>query len=229
MLRHLLVALPLCAAFPAKAAKFTLDREHSVFAVVTHRAGIAGALLHEHLIVAQNAQVELEYEKGNLRKALFRLRARAEDLTIDDPSDQKEWYPRLKSLRVVSEPFTPLTGIDLKEIRRTMLGPTQLDAARHPEIGVEVRHLEESAGRFEDVLMTHLAKVAVTIHGRTVERTVGVKITQLAGKRLELEAIGRFRLSEFGIKPYETALGAMKVGDEVHFVVVASAHPSHAG
>jgi polyisoprenoid-binding protein YceI len=225
MLRHLLVALPLCAAFPAKAAKFTLDREHSVFAVVTHRAGIAGALLHEHLIVAQNAQVELEYEKGNLRKALFRLRARAEDLTIDDPSDQKEWYPRLKSLRVVSEPFTPLTGIDLKEIRRTMLGPTQLDAARHPEIGVELRHLEESAGRVEDVLMTHLAKIAVTLHGRTVERTVGVKITPLAGRRLELEAIGRFRLSEFGIKPYETALGTMKVADEVHFVVVASALP----
>ena len=50
------------AAAPALAVEYAVDGGRSVFAVLTHKSGIASGLAHDHLIVAVSPAVTLDFD-----------------------------------------------------------------------------------------------------------------------------------------------------------------------
>ena len=108
-----------------------------------------------------------------------------------------------------------LSAKDIDKIERRVRSADILDAARFPRIVFEARQFEASqlpsdaAGEFRGTLAGTL-----TLHGQSRPLRFPVR-GLLAARKLEASATLTFRQSDFGIKPYGTALGTVAVLDEV--------------
>jgi polyisoprenoid-binding protein YceI len=94
-----------------------------------------------------------------------------------------------------------------------MLGASQLDAAHFPEVKAELVSLQRKESSGKDGPWN--TKLRVTIHGKTVERTLPVTWSESSGA-VKAELIGAFKFSEFGIEPYSAMLGAIRNDDLFH-------------
>ena len=63
-----------------------------------------------------------------------------------------------------------------------------------------------------------MATLAFTVHGKTVKRECPANIV-VEENGLKVDAVGAFKFSEFGIKPYSAMAGAVKNADEFHLFV----------
>lgn len=118
-----------------------------------------------------------------------------------------------------------LSDKDIAKVEGQVRGPDILDTAKFPRIVFEGRQLEAPRlpsggnGEFRATLVGTL-----TLHGKS--RPLAFPIQGRASHdKLEADATVSFRQSDFGIKPYKTALGAIAVRDEVTVEILLVALP----
>lgn len=190
----------------AYAAPLTIDPQHAVFGVVVRKAGIAQGLAHDHLITAAVAD-SIAFTRETDGGYRFEGRFSAETLAVDDPDLRRRTEPRLIELGLLDDPFGALSERQRSKVRDNMLDENQLDAARFPTIEATLLSLESSE-----------ARLSLTIRGVTHERKFKTNIAERDGA-IEVEAWGPLLFSDFGIKPYSAALGAVRNRDEFFLYV----------
>jgi len=208
--------LLLLAALPGvSAAELRIRPEESVLAIVTHKAGFASGLAHNHLVVATGYDAEFALDPESLATTRFELRARVKDLIVDDPKMQAEWYPRINGLGILDEPFGDVSDGDRRKIRDSMLGKKQLDAESFPELSATLISVRELTPPPAGEGLPWRVTVALEVHGKRVERELEARYG-VEGGRVSVEAFGVFRFSDLGIKPFSAFLGAVKNQDDFH-------------
>jgi hypothetical protein len=211
-----LAAAAAAAAAPAaRAESWRVDEQRSTFAVLTHRAGPAARLAHEHLIVARGARVELEFDREAPETTRFPVLA----LDADPTAERAALTPRLETLGVLAEPLAPIEEDDRGKIRKAMLAPDQLFADRHPEVRAELLALERRGGDGNArVALGWNARVRIEVRGVAVERDVPAR-WELVDGELRAELLAELAFTDFSIEPYSAVLGAIRNADLFHVYV----------
>lgn len=210
------------SAGSVQGGEYVVDPATSVFAVLTHRAGIASSLAHDHLVVANGARAVLEFDALSPETTRFDFTAAVEALDIDAPAHRAAWKNRFRELGIHSGDLPPVADSDRRKVRAAMLGESQLDGAKFPEIRAEVLALERGSGTGT---ATWTVPVRLTIHGKTIERRLAATWS-LAEGVLSAEIVGELHFKEFGIEPYSTLLGAIRNDDRFHLYVSVVARPA---
>lgn len=235
----LLVTLPLALAASSiagaaetAAKEYTIDPARSVFAVLTHKAGIGSGLAHDHLVVAPKPTVKLAFDPASPEATKLDFTVAVDALEIDAPDPRAAWKARFKELGIHSGELPIVSDGDRKKVRAAMLGETQLDSAKFPSIKAEVfglaRRGTATSGASGASGATQAAgtggesgwnvRLRVVIHGKTIERQLPATWSEKDGT-LTAEIFGEFRFREFGIEPYSTMLGAIRNDDRFHLYV----------
>jgi hypothetical protein len=227
-LRFSLAAAGFAWALAAGAATWQLDPDRSVVALLTHRAGIGARLAHDHLVVAPLAGVRLELEAERPEAARLAVAVRADALEVDAAAARKRWGGRLTELGALTQGLEPVPEGDRAKVRAAMLGSSQLDAARHPELRVELVSLARRGGEGDSRdAPGWTARVRLVVRGKTIEKELAARWRLEAGE-LTAEALGEMRFTELGIEPYSTLLGAIRNDDICHLFVALVARPEAA-
>lgn len=203
------------------AEPYAVDTDASVFAVMTQRGGIAARFAHDHLITAADYEAGLEIRDGAV--TAFEFRCEVEKLQVDDPDAKERWSDALEAAGLLTTPFKAIEADDRKTIREHMLDADQLDSETFPSIDASLQSVREEATEFKGESYTHVAKLAVTVHGETVTREIAANVV-LDEDGVSIEAAGAFRFTEFGIEPYSAMLGAVKNQDEFFIYCSITAH-----
>ncbi|HSH26170.1 MAG TPA: YceI family protein [Wenzhouxiangella sp.] len=182
---------------------FVVDRQASSVRLIVRAEGPMARLGHPHVIGGQVIEGEVVLARS-WRDSALRLAMDVSDLAID----RSAWR--------AAEGFAAvMDGEAVEGTRRNMLSPALLDAEAHPEILIE--SIAISGPRWQPDI-----RVLVTLAGQAREVTVPVALTI---DDQSLTATGRFVIlqSDFGLTPYATAGGALRVADEVliRFRIVA--------
>lgn len=204
LLLTLLLSTP---AVPCDAAGVVEDA--SLFAIVTHKGGMFAGKAHNHLVVASGYRASLGLDADDFARSTFEMRFPTEGLVVDEAAANRRWYPRLEALGLLDEPFSEVSAKDREKIRASMLGKGQLDAASYPEIAARVVRIEAAESTHGEQTFDHRAVLALTVHGKTVEKPVAVRLAAEEGRWL-IEAVGSFAFTDFGIEPFSAFLGAVK-------------------
>ncbi|MEO7795922.1 MAG: hypothetical protein ABIV06_14235, partial [Thermoanaerobaculia bacterium] len=166
------IPVVLIAAFalhaPLTAAEYQVDAAQSVFAVLTHKAGIASGFAHDHLIVAGKPAVHLEFDPARPEGTRFTFVVAVETLDVDAPASRTAWKGRLHELGVHSGELPPVPDSDRNKVRSAMLGESQLAGASFPEIRAEVAGLKRGEGAGQG---TWNLSLRLTIRGKSTERS----------------------------------------------------------
>ena len=226
------VAVPLFTLFPLSlllisvAAPETLkvNEADSIFAIVIHRAGVAASLAHNHLICASSYKSEAAFDPEHPEQARFRMSFPATALVVDDPKIKARWFSVIQGLGILEEPFQEMSEKDRQTVREHMLAEDQLDARNYPEISAELKALHPITARHGQTQFKYQAVVALSVHGKTVERPVAANI-EFNGGKVHVTAVGTYRFTDFGIRPYSAFLGSIRNKDEFHIFVDAEAAP----
>jgi polyisoprenoid-binding protein YceI len=155
--------------------------------VLTGRAGLLGSMGHEHLVRARGFNGRIVYVPRDLGRS---------SVTITVPTD---------SLEILTD-----AGADDRAKMRRAMRERTLQVTRFPEISFvsnAVEQVEEGKLRLRGRL---------TMTGMTRPVTVDVTLRLSTDT---LRATGGFSVkqTDFGITPYSTALGSVKVADVVRF------------
>lgn len=210
------------------AGEYTIDAGRSVFAVLTHKAGIASGLAHDHLIVATAPAVALAFDGERPETTKFTFVVAVDALDVDAPVARAAWKGRLRDLGLLAGDLPPVPEADRRKVRAAMLGASQLDGQKFPEIRAEVLGFEGAAAKAAGDESAGFLTVRLTIRGRTLERRVQATWSARAGI-LEAEAFAELRWRDFGIEPYSTMLGAIRNDDLLHLFVHIVARATAAG
>jgi len=188
---------------------YTLVQPDSVFAVVTHKAGFAARLAHNHMIYPSTYTAEASVDPAHQDQAHFRLRFPVTALVVDDSAAKTRWYPGIQAAGILDEPFPEVSEKDRQSIGEHMLAKNQLDADKYPEISAELKGIRAKASTQGEKSFAYEATVALTVHGVTVERPFAANI-EATGDAVHVEAASSFNFTDFGIKPYSAFLGAVR-------------------
>lgn len=222
-----ITAFVLTAAGLGDSAEYIIDKERSVFAVVTHKAGVASAFAHNHFIHATAYDATLAAAESAPEATKFAATVQADQLGVDDPVMQARYAPLLREWGVLDEPFGgKLSGKQRAEIRSNMLAENQLNAAEYPEIAAELRGVRPLAANTAHGA-NYEATAAITIRGTAVETSFPARI-QWDEDGLHITAVVPLTFSAFGIKPYSALLGAVRNQDQFHIVADFYARPAAA-
>ena len=201
---------------------YTIDTENSIFAVITHKAGIIARLAHNHLIYAQDYEAELTMDGDDLSTANFRIEFPVKNLVVSDVEGHERWNSSILEAGILEKPLDKTSPKNREKIRQNMLSRKQLDAEQFPNIAAALTRLREDKAEEPGHIHTHLATVEITLHGQTITRDFPVKIA-LEGDTLHIEAVVSCNFSDFGIKPYSALAGAVKNQDYFDFYINLSA------
>lgn len=196
-----------------------VEAPESFFAVVTHKEGVASGLAHEHLIVAQTLEAQLELDLADPDATTARVDLSVADLLVDDPATNVEWQAELLRRELISEAFATLKEKERQKIRRSMLSRKQLDVENHPTICAELDGVVVEGDRATGTL--HLE-----IRGQRVSRELTFAWpSPSADGSLRVDVTQSFEFTDFGIKPYSALLGAIRVADTFDVVIRVVARP----
>lgn len=227
--RIAIVALVVCWGPVARAASYAVVPEESVFAVITHKSGVAARFAHNHIIAPKQYTCRIEASGDAVEALQCELHFPVTALVADAPAAQKQWFPALKAVGILEEAFPEVSESDRATITEHMLAKGQLDAKTYPEISAKLTGLKRAPSKRGDTSFAWIATIALTVHGKTVEREMPANISLEAGV-LTAEACGGFRFTEFGIAPYSAYFGAVKNQDgfDVYVRVKAQEKPATA-
>lgn len=226
LLAGLLLAATTLAAGAAAAAEWRLDPARSVFAVLTHKAGFAARLAHDHVVVAVGAKTALDFDPERPQATRFSATANVLALEVDAPASRAGMAPRFAELGALATGLPPVDPDDRVKVRAAMLGRGQLDAADFPELAGELVALAPRAGAAAGSATAEGdAQIRLTVRGRTVAKTVRAR-WRVEGGVLTAEALGEFTFTEFGITPYSAVLGAVRNQDPFQLYVRIVARPA---
>lgn len=206
VLEAALCAVGFAQTVPPELHTYTVDREASRLYVVVHRAGLFSFLGHEHAIVPERWSSEMCLADPVPAGAHASLTLETSSLVIDTRA--------ARELAGMDEGPSADTRRDLQ---MRMLDQEHLDAARFPQIRLELRAPEEA--RNDQVR----AAGTITLHGVTRDVALPVHVTHTENGTLLLRGTLRIRQRDFGIEP-ESKAGLVKVANEVdlQFALVAS-------
>lgn len=208
----------LFAVLPVTATEYTVDYGKSIFAVVTHKAGLAAAFAHNHLVYPAEYKTELSVDGNDPLTAAFTLEFNVNALEVDAPDQQKRWFPAIQAAEILKDPFKAIETADRKTIKEHMLAKDQLDAEAYPTISAKLVSLKADRAKRGKTDYAYSAVVAFTVHGKTVEREMPANVT-VHDDRAVIDAAGEFRFTEFGIEPYSAFGGAVRNEDRFHVLV----------
>ncbi|HEY6221946.1 MAG TPA: YceI family protein [Candidatus Eisenbacteria bacterium] len=189
---------------PAQSAnrEWTIDPAASRLTVHVLPAGLLSSALHDHRFQPETWSGEIRGAPGHPENVSVEVRIAADSLR-----DHQE----------------KLSASDVAKVEGQTRSPRILDAAKFPSIHFEGRELSAAtvsdSGEVRGTLTGDL-----TLHGRT--RPVQFPVQgRIASDRMEATATVKLKQSDFGIKPYSTALGSIAVRDEVTIEISLLALP----
>lgn len=187
----MLIILPSSVA----ASPWVIDPSTGSFHVLVEKDGILKALGHDHVVAVRSSRAEFTV---GLASAALRLEIDSASLAIDDSADRR---------RAGYDETIPES--DRAKINKLMRGKKTLDIDNYPLIVFESEKIEpvdDDSGMW---------MVLGTLKLRGVSRFLEFPVTRTAeGAGFWAEGYVRLRLSDFGIKPFSSALGMVKVKDE---------------
>jgi polyisoprenoid-binding protein YceI len=184
-------------------ADWTVDAAQSRLTVNVLPAGLFASSLHTHHFQPEDWSGEIAWDPNHPDGVRVAVGVAAASLRDHQPK---------------------LSTKDIARVEGQTRGAEILDAARFPRILFEAGQLEAAqlpsgAGEFRGTLAGTL-----TLHGQSRPLKFPVR-GRVAAQRLEADATVTFKQSDFGIKPYSTALGTIAVRDEVTIEIVLVAVP----
>ena len=185
-------------------AGWSVDVAQSRLTVKVLPAGLLASTLHTHFFQPESWSGEIAWDPNQPERVRVRVRIAADSLRDHQPK---------------------LSAKDVAKVERQVRGAEILDAPRFPEILFEAGRLEAAelpAGATSE-FRGRLAG-SLTLHGQShpVEFPIQGRV---AADRLEANAEASFKQSDFGIKPYATALGTIAVRDEITLEIALVAVP----
>lgn len=187
------------------AAVYEVSSQGSQLSILVFRGGKFSRLGHNHVMTSQQVSGRV-WVHPEFARSGFELAFPVAQLVVDDP----------EARRAAGSDFPPdIPQSDKDGTRKNMLRPEVLDSERYPEVKLRSANI---AGTLEAPQVT----VHITIKDASRDVQVPVK---LAIEGAKLSASGEFDIlqTEFGIKPFSVALGALEVQDKLHiqFKIVA--------
>lgn len=188
------------AADMSGATLYEVDPAASTVQILVFRGGTLARLGHNHVMTSRELTGRAWLHPQFARSG-FELAFPVQTLIVDDP----------QSRSAAGKDFPPdIPQADKEGTRRNMLRAEVLDGERYPRITLASARV---AGTLEAPAIT----ARITIRDASRELKVPARLT-LDGERLS--ATGEFDLlqSDFGIKPFSVALGALEVQDRLHII-----------
>lgn len=187
------------------AAVYEVSAAKSEVHILVYRGGALSRLGHDHVVTSRALSGRV-WLHPDFPSSGFELSFPVNELIVDDP----------QSRHAVGGDFPPdIPPADKEGTHRNMLRPEVLDAQRYPHVSLRST---EVTGSFQFPRLT--ARVTIKDASRDIEipATLALEGTQLT-------ASGEFDVvqTQFGIKPFSIALGALEVQDRLHvrFSIVA--------
>ncbi len=184
---------------------YQVNPRASQLSVLVFRGGKFSRLGHNHVMtshdVSGRAWVHPEFARSG-----FELSFPVAELVVDDA----------EARRAAGSDFPPdIPQADKDGTRKNMLKPEVLDGEHYPQVKLQ-------SAKVGGTLAAPEVTARITIKDQSREVAVPVKVT-IEGTKLS--ASGEFDVlqTEFGIKPFSVALGALEVQDRLHikFTIVA--------
>lgn len=191
---------------PAGTEALQIDPGRSVVSILVHRAGVLASLGHNHVVVSAR-ETGVAWIGRELADSGFEIRLPVKAFVVDDPAARAAAGPD----------FAEAVPENARQGTYTnMLRDEVLDAAHHPEIVVRATRVSGTWEKAE-------VRARVTLRGVAREITVPLELRRDPAA-LAASGVLRIRQTDFGIRPFSVAGGAIQVADEleVRFAIVAS-------
>jgi hypothetical protein len=187
------------------AAVYEVDSHASQLSILVFRGGKLSRLGHNHVVTSHHVSGRV-WLHPEFPRSGFELSFPVAQLVVDDP----------QARRAAGGDFPPdIPQSDKDGTRKNMLKPELLDGERYPEVKLR-------SAKVGGTLQAPQVTAHITIKDASRDVQTPVKIAVADGK---LTASGEFDIlqTEFGIKPFSVALGALEVQDKLHveFTIVA--------
>jgi hypothetical protein len=179
------------------ATNYRIDPQSSTLHILVYRGGKFAKLGHNHVVSSKSLTGRVWMHR-QVAQSGFEIAFPVADLIVDDPDAR----------RAAGSEFPPeIPEADKQGTRKNMLRAEVLDAENYPRVELQSVRIE---GALPDVSVT----ARITIKQATREVIVPVKVT-MTGDRLS--AAGEFAIqqTEFGMKPFSVAMGALEVKDRL--------------
>lgn len=185
---------------------YQIDPQASELHILVYRGGTFARLGHNHVMSSKSLTGRI-WVQPQFAASGFELSFPVADLIVDDPDAR----------RAAGSDFPPdIPAADKEGTRKNMLRAEVLDGERYPRVEVKAAKV---GGSLQAPQVT--ARITIKEASRDVVVPVVVAVN---GDRLT--ASGEFEIlqTDFGIKPFSVALGALEVKDRllVRFKLVAS-------
>lgn len=191
---------------PQGARAFDIDPARSAVKILVRRAGPLAKLGHYHVLTSGDL-AGVAWQGRDPVDSGFELRIPVRSLVVDDPAARASAGPE----------FAGEVPQDARQdTYQNLLRPEVLDATTYPEIVVHASSLGGSWSR--PVAIAEIALKGVT---RTIEVPLEL---ERSGPALTARGTFRVRQTDFGLKPFSAAGGAIQVADEldIRFEIVAT-------
>ncbi|HEY0940674.1 MAG TPA: YceI family protein [Steroidobacter sp.] len=179
---------------------YEIDPRASVLHIHVFRGGTFARLGHNHVVSSRSVTGRV-WMRQQFSRSGFELSFPVEELSVDDP----------EARRAAGDDFPPeIPAADKEGTRKNMLRKEVLDAENYPKITVQAAAISGS-------IQAPNITASITIKDATRVVVVPARITVSGAK---LTASGEFNVkqTDFGMKPFSVALGALEVQDQLRIV-----------
>jgi polyisoprenoid-binding protein YceI len=182
----------------AGATLYQIDPQASVLHIFVYRGGTFARLGHNHVMTSKSVQGRV-WMRSQFTASGFELVFPVADLIVDDPDAR----------RAAGTDFPPdVPDADKEGTRKNMLRKEVLDAATYPNVTVKSVSVAGSA-------QAPKITARITIKNASHDVTVPTNIV-MNGDRLTASGELDVLQTDFGMKPFSVALGALEVQDRLH-------------
>jgi polyisoprenoid-binding protein YceI len=187
------------------AAVYEFLPKESTVQIYVYRGGALSRLGHNHVITSRSLSGRAWIHPTFTRSG-FELAFPVAELIVDDPEARKA---------AGAEFAAEVPQGDKEGTRKNMLRPEVLDAQTYPQV---VLRAAAVAGSLQAPRIT----ARITIRNATRDVEVPTKLS-VEGERLTASGEFDIQQTDFGMKPFTVALGALEVQDRLHitFNVIA--------
>jgi hypothetical protein len=196
-------------------ATASITTAKSTLAIVTQKEGIASGLAHRHIIVGAKWSATLDLKKSasanQIESGTATISIPSAELIVDSPEAAKGIIDVLKAGKIWDPASDKLSPENAEKVRENMVVDSQLAIAKFPVI--EGRGSFSSCRKLSDAVTECALDLSLKVRDRNVSKRIPVTVTNQGGE-LSADFLGKFKFTEFGIKPYTAMMGAIAVSDE---------------
>jgi hypothetical protein len=175
------------------ATNYRIDPQASTLHILVYRGGKFAKLGHNHVVSSKSLTGRVWMHR-ELAQSGFEIAFPVADLIVDDPETR----------RAAGSEFPPeIPEGDKQGTRKNMLRAEVLDAENYPRV-------ELKSVKVEGSLPNPQVTVRITIKQSSRDIVVPVKVT-VDGDRLIASGEFPIQQTEFGMKPFSVAMGALEV------------------